>query len=307
MALSIIIVNWNTGKLLTECLQSIYNHPPQVRLEVIVVDNASTDGSAVTAETNFPQAKIIHSQKNLGFAGGNNLGIEKSQTGCGDQVLLLNPDTVVHAGALQEMLVFLDEHGRAGAVGARLLNPDGSLQPSCSPEPTLRREFIRLFHLKGVRPDGYYSMDDWDITAPRLVDTLLGACIMVRREALDQVGLLDERFFMYSEEVDFCTRLRKSGWEIYWTPQAEVVHYGGQSTRLVAAEMFLNLYQAKVQYFRKHRGMFHAMQYKLILLAAGLARVSLTPAAWMERGNHRAEHLALIRQYRQLLRALPGM
>jgi len=304
MTLSIVIVNWNTGKLLTECLQSIYEHSPQVCLEVIVVDNASTDGSAVAAEQKFPQAQFIHSQLNLGFAGGNNLGIRGSQ---GDQVLLLNPDTRIHAGALQEMSDFLNNHPRAGAVGARLLNPDGSLQPSCSPEPTLRSEFIRLFHLKGVRPDGYYAMDDWDILTARQVDTLLGACIMVRREALDAVGLLDERFFMYSEEVDFCARLRKSDWEIYWTPRAEVVHYGGQSTRLVAAEMFLNLYKAKVQYFRKQHGAFTAIQYKLILLAAGLARVSLAPAAWIASGDQQAERLALIGQYQRLLRALPGM
>ncbi len=302
--LSIIIVNWNTGRLLAECLQSIFAYPPQVDLEVIVVDNASTDGSAVAAEQGFPQVKFIHSQANLGFAGGNNLGIRQSQ---GDQVLLLNPDTRLHAKALQEMSNFLNDHPRAGAVGARLLNLDGSLQPSCSPEPTLRGEFMRLFHWKGIRPDGYYSMDEWDSTTPRQVDTLLGACMMIRREALSEEGLLDERFFMYSEEVDFCARLRKSDWEIYWTPSAEVVHYGGQSTQLVAPEMFLNLYKAKVQYFRKQHGTFAAILYKLILLAAGLARVSLTPVAWMESGDRQTKHLALISQYQQLLRALPGM
>lgn len=302
--LSIVIVNWNTGRLLAECLETIYAQTLREAFEVIVVDNASSDGSATSAGQEFPQAKIILSQANLGFAAGNNLAIRQSS---GNQALLLNPDTRLKPGALQTMLDFQLAHPRSGAAGPRLLNPDGSLQPSCSPEPSLRGELMRLFHLKGVRQDGYYAMQDWDLEMPRKVDTLLGACILVRREALDEVGLMDEGFFMYSEEVDLCTRLRKSGWELYWLPRAEVIHYGGQSTRLVVEEMFLNLYQAKVQYFRKHHGALPAFQYKLILLAAGLARVSMSPVAWFEPEERRKEHLFLIGQYQRLLRALPQM
>jgi hypothetical protein len=302
MKLSIVIVNWNTKELLAQCLESIYAHPPEGGVEVIVVDNASTDDSASNAQRKFPQALIIYNQTNLGFAAANNLAVRQSQ---GEHVLLLNPDTVIGPGALQILLDFLANQPKAGAAGARLVNPDGSLQPSCSPEPTLKREFLRLFHIAGVRPDGYYEMKDWGLAEPRRVDTVLGASLLIRGALLREIGLLDESFFIYSEEVDLCHRLRKAGWEIYWVPQALVVHYGGQSTRLVASEMFLRLYQAKVQYFRKHRGPLAVLIYKLILFGASLSRLILAPAAWIEPSQRREQHLSLIGNYQRLIKALP--
>jgi len=302
MKLSIVIVNWNTRELLVQCLESIYTNPPEGGVEVFVVDNASSDDSAYNAQRKFPQALITYSQTNLGFAAANNLAVRQSQ---GDYVLLLNPDTVVAPGALQTLVDFMADRPKAGAAGARLINPDGSLQPSCSPEPTIKREFLRLFHFVGVRPDGYYEMKDWDLTRPRQVDTVLGAFLLIRGTALREIGLLDETFFIYSEEVDLCHRLRKASWEIYWVPLAHVIHFGGQSTRLVASEMFLKLYQAKVQYFRKHHGPLAALVYKLILFGAGLSRLILAPVAWIEPAQRREQHLSLIGNYQRLIKALP--
>jgi len=304
MKLSIVIVNWNTRKLLEQCLRSIYANAPQEAFEVIVVDNASMDVSATMVRQKFPQVSLIVSLENLGFAGGSNLGIRQCT---GTYILLLNPDTLVRPDALQALVQFMDQHPEAGAAGARLINPDGSLQPSCSPTPTLSREIGRMFHLPGLRADGYYAMQAWEQTQPHLVEVIMGACLLLRREALDQVGLLSEDYFMYSEEVDLCNRLQKAGWLLFWVPSSQVVHYGGQSTRQVASEMFLHLYGGKVLYFRKHHGWPTVLGYKGVLFLATLARLALTPLALFEPSPKRDKHLSLSRNYRLLLTVLPRM
>jgi len=222
-------------------------------------------------------------------------------------VLLLNSDTIVKPGAIDALVEFMQAHPQAGACGPRLLNQDGSLQFSCSPAPTLGSEFKRMFHLPGVRPDGYYPMQTWDQSLARRVDVILGACLFLRRHALDQVGLLDEEYFIYSEEVDLCHRLQSMGWELYWVPQAEVVHLGGQSTRQVSEAMFLRLYQAKLIYFRKQHGRRQAFLYKLIIMAAALFRLMLTPLAWLEQPSKRQVLLSMAGNYQRLLLRLPGM
>lgn len=299
--LSIIIVSWNTVDLLDACLASIMAHPPDRRFEVIVVDNASTDGSTQMVRRQHPDVTLLENEKNVGFARANNQGLRQA---VGRHLLLLNPDTEVRPDALETLFRFLEEHESAGAAGARILNPDETLQHSCYPAPTLLNEWLHLFHLDRERRQG---MESWDVTQPRAVEVLLGACIMVRREALDNVGFLDERFFMYSEEVDFCHRLRKAGWSLHWVPQAQVVHHGGQSTRQAATDMFLQLYEAKLLYFRKHYGRGAARLYKLILLIGSLPRLILVPLAWLERPPRREEHRALADRYWRLMRALPAL
>jgi len=301
MKLSIIIISWNTKELLAQCLASIYAYPPPEPFEIVVVDNGSRDGSAAMVTRNYSQVHLIRNEDNRGFAQANNQGILASR---GHYLLLLNPDTEVHANALATLIRFLDDHADAGAVGARLLNADGSLQHSCSPAPTLLNEWLHLFHLDRERRQG---MATWDISKPRQVDTLLGACLMVRREAVDEIGLLDESYFMYSEEVDFCYRLRRAGWRLYWIPQAEVVHYGGQSTRQIATEMFLQLYRNKLLYFRKHYGRPGAWIYKLILLCASLMRLAVSPFSWLEKPPQRQQHRALAGRYWRLLTLLPRL
>jgi GT2 family glycosyltransferase len=301
--LSILIVSWNTRTLLEQCLASIYTPAPPFPFEVLIVDNASSDGSPAMIRERFPQAKLIENRDNPGFARANNQAIHRS---AGEYVLLLNPDTIVRPGGLAELVRFLDERPEAGAAGPRLLNPDGTLQVSAFPRPTLFREFWFLFHLDRFYPLARYPLSRWGGEEPKEVEILMGACLLLRRKVLDQVGPLDEDFFIYSEEVDLCTRVRRGGWRLYWTPRAEVVHYGGQSTQQVAAEMFLRLYQGKILYFRKHQGPLAVLAYKAILFLASLGRLALTPFVLLEKSPQRQKHLVLSDHYRRLLWSLPG-
>lgn len=304
MDLSIAIVSWNTRDLLAECLSSIYALPPAARFEVIVVDNGSSDGSGTMVRKQYPQVLLIENAENPGFAVANNQAIERSS---GQMVLLLNPDTVVQRDALDALLTFMDSVPDAGAAGSMLLNPDGTLQVSCAPAPTLGRELWRLAHLDRLYPVALYPMERWPTDRPRAVDTAQGASLIVRRAVIDTVGGLDETYFMYSEEVDWCERIRAARWRIYWVPQSRLVHYGGQSTRQVAGEMFLQLYRAKIQYFRKHSGRLHGRVYKGELLLASVARIAMAAAAWPFQPAHRQERSTLAQQYGRLILALPRM
>ncbi|MCP4423364.1 MAG: glycosyltransferase family 2 protein [Chloroflexi bacterium] len=304
MKLSIIIVSWNTRDLLEGCLASVYAHPPHGRFETIVVDNASSDGSVDMVRQKFPQVQLIAKEENVGFARGNNEAIPFC---VGEYILLLNPDTVVKPEALAALTAFMDAHPNAGGAGSRLLNPDGSLQTSCYPAPQLTRELWRLFHLDAVYPYGEYHMHKWPTNAPRQVDVLKGASLIFRRAILEKVGFLDGAYFMYSEEVDLCFRVQKAGWRLYWVPQSQVMHYEGQSTKQMAADMFLQLYLGKLMYFRKHYGRFAGIVYKFILAAASLMRLALTPLALLQRPSTRQKNLKLAQRYGRLLTALPAM
>lgn len=302
MKLSIIIINWNTCQLLDDCLASINNSSLDVDFEIYVVDNSSIDGSQEMVLDNYPQVNLISNSINPGFAKANNQAIKQAQ---GEYILLLNPDTVVGHDAISGLIDFLEIETSAGGAGARLLNGDGSLQVSAYPQPALLREFWRMFHLDNIWPYATYPMHSWGIESPRSVDVLMGACLMLRKTTMDEVGLFDEDYFIYSEEVDLCSRIKQAGWSLYWVPDAEVVHYGGQSTQQIAEEMFLQLYKAKILYFRKHRSRAAVLIYKLILLLAALVRLALTPVAYLESPEKRANHLKLSRNYRHLFSLLP--
>ncbi len=304
--LSIIIVNWNTRDLLRQCLHSVLADADTMqphRVETFVVDNASTDGSVQVVRAEFPWVRLIENEENVGFATANNQAIRQS---CGEYLLLLNSDTEIRPGALAALVHFLDRHPAVGAAGARLLNPDGTLQISSYPAPTLLREFWRLFHLDALYPYACYRMQTWSLDTPRAVDMVQGAALVLRRKTLNQVGLLDEDYFMYTEEVDLCFRIRQAGWCIYWIPQAAIVHYGGQSTQQVAPEMFLRLYESKLLYLRKHYGHSAGRVYKAILLLASLCRISLSPLALLAQRDRR-RYLMLAGNYSRLLKALPGL
>jgi N-acetylglucosaminyl-diphospho-decaprenol L-rhamnosyltransferase len=300
--LSVVIVSYNVREYLRQCLESILSAPVKASLEILVVENASTDGSLESLRSEFPQATVIESTINLGFAAGNNLAIRQSH---GRYLLLLNPDTLVKPGALDALVDFLDGQPQAGAAGSRLLNPNGSLQPSCFPFPTLGRELWRLLHLDKFKSYGVYPMESWSTDTPRRVEVLQGTSLALRRSALDQVGLLDEDYFMYTEEVDLCYRLHTAGWELDYVPASQVVHYGGQSTRQTAANMFLQLYRSKAVFFRKHYGRAAVFFYKAILLVTALVRLILSPLAYLEPRPKREEHLRLAGFYSHLIRSLP--
>jgi GT2 family glycosyltransferase len=303
-SLSIIIVSWNTRKLLENCLGSILANPPISPFENWVVDNASTDDSPRMVREKFPQVHLIENHENVGFARANNQAIQRCT---GKYILLLNPDTLVASGALQALVDFLDKHPEAGAAGARILNPDGSMQISSHPRPSLSRELWRLFHLDSLSPYAEYPLIKWETNQAQQVDVLMGACLLLRKEVLDQVGFLDEDYFIYSEEVDLCYRIQRAGWRLFWIPRAEVVHFGGQSTQQAPTEMFLSLYHSKIKYFRKHHGGSAAQIYKLILRIAALSRLILAPFVIFEHRSRRQKHLKLVDRYWRLILALPRM
>jgi GT2 family glycosyltransferase len=314
--LSVVVVSWNTRDLLAGCLETVGaamgelgvdpaalrsgSNPGPRWGEVFVVDNGSTDGSAGMVQERFPGVRLIENEENVGFASANNQAIRASR---GRYVVLLNSDTEVQPGALDALVAFMEAHPRAGAAGARLLNADGSLQPSCHPMPTPGREFWRLLFLEPVWPRATYPMKRWDVTAPRQVEAIKGACLILRRAALDQIGLLDEGYFLYSEEVDVCYRLAQAGWELWWVPQAQVVHYEAQSTRQVAERMYVQLYRSKVQFFRKFGGATQADRFKNLLRLAYWPRLAVTLLGAPLSASLESQ----ARTYRRLLAELPGM
>ena len=305
MDLSIIIVNWNTRDLLIDCLNSIQENlgaAPTLQAETFVVDNASNDGSAETILSSFSWVHLIENQNNVGFARANNQAAALAQ---GKYVLLLNPDTVLLPSAIKTMSAYLDAHSDVGAVGPRVLNPDGSAQISIYPQPTLLREAWRLFHLDRIVPYGSYSTSILDAESPLVIDILKGVCIMLRREIVLNLGLFDEQFFVFSEDFDLCARIRKAGWQIHWLPKAVITHHESQSTKQIPDEMFLELYRNKVKFFRKHYGSSAVASYKVLLFIVSLTRYipgwvsGKLPA--LQNQNLSSKSI----QYRKLITALP--
>ncbi|NLE76431.1 MAG: glycosyltransferase family 2 protein [Chloroflexi bacterium] len=302
MDLSILIVSWNTRELLESCLESIERSWPagDLQAEVIVVDNGSSDNSAELVQTRFPAARLIVNRENVGFARANNQGLALSQ---GRYVLLLNSDTVVHAGALETLHRFMEQRPQAGACGPRLLNADGSLQSSCYPVLTPGRELWRLAFLDRLWRRATYAQERWNTTVPRQVEVIKGACLLLRKAALDQVGLLDERYFMYSEEMDLCYRLALAGWEMWWAPQAVVTHVGEASSRQMATAMYVQLYRSKVAFHRKFGGPAQAERFKRLLWLLYLPRLAFAAVAGQRSPSMRQR----AQTYRQLLAELKGM
>jgi GT2 family glycosyltransferase len=311
MDLSILIVNWNTREFLRGCLQSLHTTADQIgeaalifggrTAEVIVVDNASHDGSAAMIRAEFPWVRLIENERNRGFAPANNQAYEQCT---GEYILLLNSDTAVHPEALQRLVDFMASHADCGGAGAQLLNADGTLQPSCHPMLTPWREFWRLIFLDRVWRRSTYAMIRWNRDNPRLVETIKGACLIVRRAALDPAApLLDEQYFMYTEEVDLCYRLSQAGWKLYWVPQAVVTHFGEASSRQAYTRMYVQLYRSKVQFYRKFGGELRAWRFKQLLRVAYWPRWlaarsgQLIRPTWSDRAA----------TFRQLLVELPEM
>jgi GT2 family glycosyltransferase len=286
--------------MLAGCLGSVYAMAGDLEFEVFVVDNASTDGSPGLVREQFPHVRLVENSENVGFAQANNQAICQSR---GRYVLLLNSDTEMYPGALETMVQFMEVHPQAGGCGPLLLNADGSLQVSCHPMLTPWREFWRLLFLERIRRRATYDMSRWDLQSPRAVEVIKGACLMLRRNALDQVGLLDTRYFMYTEEMDLCYRLQRAGWRLYWVPEARLVHYGEGSTRQVAEGMYVQLYRSKIQFYRKIGGEVWAGLFKALLALAYLPRflVSATGAPLAPAMAVRA------RTYRRLLAELGRM
>ena len=291
--LSIVIVNYNVKHRLRECLQSIYGNTKKISFEVTVVDNNSSDGSVDMVKSEFPEVKLIENCKNLGFAKATNQGLKENR---GRYILLLNPDTIVLPDALDKMVEFLEVNSHAGALGCKLLYPDGSLQRSCRSFPTLITAFFENTGLEKFFPRNKlvakYRMGYWDYDDIREVDQPMGSALMISRKVFERVGFLDEQFYMFFEEVDWCFRAKKRGWKIYFTPRAEIVHYGSQSARPTMPRMMILGYKSKHRFFRKHYGILSECMVKqmdlLGLILKTLYRTATLPINSI-RGNNRGK------------------
>jgi len=254
LTLSVVIVNYNTRDLLRACLRSVQESEGIPDLELFVVDNASTDGSAEMVASEFPWVQLIVSSVNGGYAYANNLALKRCT---GDYLLLLNPDTVLPPLALRRMLDFMDAHPEAGAAGPKLIRQNGSLDLACrrsfpSPEVSLYRMLglSRLFPRS--RRFGRYNLTYLDPDVPAEVDSVVGAFMMVRAEAARQVGLLDESFFMYGEDLDWAFRIKAAGWKVLYNPEVVVLHYKGASSRRNSRKAIVEFYRAMDVFYRKH-------------------------------------------------------
>lgn len=252
MDLSIVVVNFNTRELLRACLASIAAETTGIQYEVILVDNASTDGSREMLEGEFPGIKCIYNSQNRGFAAANNQAIRVAE---GRYILLLNSDTKVLDGAIQKTLQFMDRTPDTGIAGCKLLNPDGTLQPSCRSFPSVWNIFAETFFLyilfERTELFGRYHMTHFDHNKIRRVDVVKGAFMMIRREVFERVGLLDESYFMYTEETDYCYRMNAIGYHTYFFPWASVVHHEGGSVENFE-RLFEQFHSTQIQFLRKH-------------------------------------------------------
>lgn len=264
--LSIIIVSWNVCDLLRVCLQSVASGRFDLTLEVIVVDSGSSDNTPQMVVEEFPWVQLIARLDNVGFPKGNNIGLDVAS---GRFVLLLNPDTEIVGQALPTMLRYIEDHPEVGVVGPQLLNGDGSVQSSRRRFPTIATGFFESTWLESMAPrtllEQYYALDLPDDEAAA-IDWVMGAAMLTRREVIEQVGGMDEGYFMYSEELDWCRRIKEADWQVVYLPAAQIVHYVGKSSEQAVTARHINFNRAKLRYFQKFHGRFTAFLLRLTLL-----------------------------------------
>lgn len=283
--ISVVIVGWNARRYLELCLESL-TAPPRRSMEVFVVDNASTDGTAGMIETKFPWVKLIRSAENLGFSRGNNVAIRECR---GRYIALVNPDVVVLPGCLDALADFLDEHPGVGNVGPRVLNGDMTLQISCRQFPTVWNNFCAATGLSNLFKRSRFFSDERMFFSPhdrtKSVDVLVGCFSMIRREAMDAVGLLDENLFMYGDDVDWCRRCWNSGWEVVFYPGAEAIHYRGKTTAPYPVRFAVAQQRSVLYYWTKHHTLWGVCGIHCIVLFHHLVRYGFAAASGLVRSK----------------------
>jgi len=264
--MSIVLVCWNNKAYLDPCLKSLYEGGLKSSFDVIVVDNGSTDGSQQMLAEKYPDVMLIQNQGNVGLGKASNQGIEATN---GRYVLLLNNDTLVNGPALDVLVDYLDAHPDAGATAGKLLNPDGSFQSGFAPFSTLLEEFLIVTHIGEILWTGYPSHGD----SKEIKETgwMSSACLLVRRSALDQIGLLDESYFIYGDEADLQYRLNKAGWKVVFLPNSSIVHFGGRSMdRWKRRKM---VYRGKMIFYKKNYGFLSTLLLRLIFFVMSLLKL----------------------------------
>ncbi len=273
-AVSIVIVNWNTRDILRDCLKSIA-HETQLPHEVIVVDNASNDGSADLVRDEFPGVRLIANDTNRGFAAANNQGLRIAQ---GQTLLLLNPDTIILDGAIDTMVGWLEQHPDVGCVGCQVLEDEHTIQRTCFADPGPTNLALIEFGLHRLSPQGRFlghaEYGDWDRKSERKVDVVSGMFMLVPRHVFEVVGLLDEAFFVYSEEADWCRRIRDAGWDCVFAPVARILHLegGSKSTVQIKSRMYVQKQKSKTIYARKHYGRYGELVARAIFISSAALR-----------------------------------
>jgi GT2 family glycosyltransferase len=262
---SVVVVSWNARNYLSQCLGSLTAEVCAYLMEIIVVDNNSSDGSPEMVEQEFPHVRLIREAENLGFAKANNIGIRESS---GKYVALINSDVRVLKDCLTYLVDFADAHPEVGMVGPRIIGGDGKLQRSCKGFPTLWNMFCRALALDAIFRRsalfGGYLLNYRNHDELECADILSGCFWLARKDALDKVGLLDESFFMYGEDMDWCKRFWDAGWKLMFVPTAEVIHYGGASSSNAPLRFFIEKLRADFQYWRKHHSRIAVAFYFLI-------------------------------------------
>lgn len=298
--ISIVIVSWNVRERLRACLASLPLADP--RVEIILVDAASSDGTPDAVRSEFPEVSLLASAENLGYSRGNNLGLTQAQ---GRFALILNPDTEVVGDALPRMRAYLDANPRVGVLGPRLVLADGTAQSSRRRFPSLAVAFFESTWLAPLAPRSLlarYYAEDLPTDRPVEVDWLVGAALLVRREAWEQVGLLDEGFFMYSEELDWQRRIKAAGWRVVYFPEAQVRHFEAQSSAQVAAATHIRFNTSKVRYFRKYHGTAVGECLRWYLLSQFAVQLAVEWGKGVL-GHKRALRQARVAAYREVLRS----
>lgn len=273
MDLSILIVNYNTCQLTVDCLRSVFSSKTEYDYEVVVIDNHSKDKSVETIRELFPQVRLIVNGENTGFAKANNQGMAISK---GRYILLLNSDTVVLKDTLQTMVAFMDNNPMTGASGCKVILPDGSLDKACKRGfPTPSASFYYAFGFSKLFPDkprfNQYQLGYLDPDQEYPVDCLVGAFMLVRRETIEQIGGLDEAFFMYGEDIDWCYRIKEAGWGIHYYPRTQIIHYKGGSARRRPVKIIYEFHRAMILFHRKHyRKKYNIFVNGAVYLGVGL-------------------------------------
>jgi GT2 family glycosyltransferase/glycosyltransferase involved in cell wall biosynthesis len=288
LEISAIVVSYNTRKMTLECLRTLDAELHGSETEIIVVDNASQDGSVEAIRAEFPQVRVLASSTNDGFGAANNRAMKEAR---GRFFLLLNSDAFPRPGAIAKLVQYLEEHPDAGAVGPRLLNEDGTLQHSCFRFPTPRQSWVENLWIAALFPEHSWLGDyrRWGHDSARLVEWIVGACMLVRREVVEQVGGFDETFFLYAEETDWQRRIRDGGWEIAFTPSAEVTHLGGGSGASERVRVNGNFFDSLDRYERKHHGLAGLISLRCAMIVGCGLRAALWAITWLLRPQRRAQ------------------
>jgi len=264
---SVLIVNWNTRDVVYDCLASIYEQTHGICFEVILVDNASSDGSVDMIKQEYPCVTLIENKENQGFASANNQAMEIAR---GRYVLLLNPDTIVLDGAIQKTVTYADNEPDIGVLGCQVWLNDKEIQKTCFAFPTISGLVVQKLGLRRLFPRsrtfGWIDYGWWDRTTSMDVDVVSGMFMLVRREVIDQAGIMDDAYFVYAEETDWCYRIKKANWRCVFSPVARIIHLdgGNKSTDLVRVKMFVQMQKSLLIFYRKHLGLFSWILAKTI-------------------------------------------